>query len=79
MPLLVTKREIKISTPGQDGEHQGAVAPCNESLPGGWTGVPGGLSSWCLDANSVENTHSSVQAGGRSLCFKSSLSLLFFF
>lgn len=78
MPLLVTKREIKISTPGQDGERQGAVAPSNESLSGGWTGIPGGLSGGVWMPTQWK-THSSEQAGGRSLCFKSSLSLLFFF
>lgn len=61
------------------GSAKELVAPSNKSVPGGWTGVSGGLSHWSLDANSVWKTHRSVQAGGTSMCFKSSLSLLFFF
>lgn len=67
MALLVTKREIKISSPGQDGEHQGAVAPSNQDLPGGldWP-------SWETTQTSGRHTspHKLVES-------RSTLSLLF--
>lgn len=63
---------IKISTPQQDGERQGAVTPSNESLPGGVNWAPLGP-LWLQSGCQLIGKHIALyRLVEKLLCFKSS-------